>query len=273
MMTLVAAGTMAVPPATPLRLIMPTSHPTRLAVIACCAAFLLPSLLSADPPPLESQLSFDLRATVEEQGKRTYQSGGIDFDISIDAIFIVLGNFSLLTPGEPVPSWRPEATQEDPLSLSAFSQPGYRVAELIQGHSIDYVVPTVDHLSLGPLYGIITNAAPFMGDVSGQEQVPELAQNMMIIRGRIVAKNLVDKGFVIKHRGQHLLSAAAPSIATTTSKISLAFDFQNLLDGVALHQLSHTTNVIIIDATTNAAAYEVIAPRLDRALSQPAEHR
>ncbi|MDX9719587.1 MAG: hypothetical protein RBU37_02485 [Myxococcota bacterium] len=211
--------------------------------------------------------TFDVELLVEGNvsGSKTYKYkiGSDEFVLTVHHVYLVLGNASLLAKGEPPPGYKAASGTLDPLQLGTHSLDGYVVADLVAPTSLGVIQAPAG--VVGPLYLAATNA-----DASTAPLIPapaEVEDAMLVLTGRLVVGELLDKELVFTLTGERLFVLAAPAFELSQNhSLRISIDIEGWFDDVDFSKLTHSTNVIRLSETANVTAFAAVSAKAEEAL-------
>jgi len=198
----------------------------------------------------------------------SYTTNGTQFDVTLLGVYLVIGNVTVLSAGDPVPSFEPNSGERDPLGVGIRSLLGYQIVNLLTGTTLDTLEVAAGRA--GPIYFGNVEADGSTAPLAGEEWVPEIGHARYLLKARIVVGELLDKTVEVSIPGDELMVLGAPAFDSTKSNtIRLQYDLDGWFQDVDIATLSHTSNTIYINANENAAAYAIIAGRMLESLATP----
>lgn len=197
----------------------------------------------------------------------TYTTNGQEFEITLQGVYLVIGNITVLSAGDPVPTFDPNSGEADPLGVGTRALEGYQVIDLVKGATLDPIEVAAGRA--GPIYfGNIEAGAST--DPLGGESVPEIADARYLVKARIVVGELLDKSVEVRITGDELMVFGAPAFdSTKANTLRLQYDLDGWFQDIDIALLNHTSNTIYINTNENPDAFAVIAGRMMESLATP----
>ena len=210
--------------------------------------------------PLPDQ-SFTLRIEASYSDlEQSYSFEGTDYEISIEEARVVVGNLSVLRPGEAVPRFVSDSGERDPLDLAENAIEGYKVVDLLTGDEIG-PIDIAGH-GAGPAYFAFIVADQSANPLEGKDEHPEIDDVTFLVSGSLRSGELIDKGFVLRVPWERLVIAAAPALESTSARVlTYTVDLDGLFADIEVMDLKHTANVIRLEDGHNEAAYGLLSER------------
>ena len=214
-----------------------------------------------DPQP------FTLALEANYGGRESHSVNGTDFDIELTEAYLIVGNLSVVGPGEPMPSYHAMSEGMDPLGVGENSIDGYQVVDLFASPE------------LGPVMVPGGWAGPVVfAYLSDDGSVTPLTNDFMDISTRNYAMVVVGTLYIgaVERRVELYIAddllniQGAPAFeATRPRTLRMTYDFNNWFEAVDANLLSHVANVIQIDASTNTDAHDILIVKASDALRSP----
>lgn len=201
------------------------------------------------------------RGILPPAGIESYSVNGTDYELQLNGVWLVAGNMTVLTPGDPVPAYAPTSPFA-PLAPGVHAAEGYTAADL----TAESVVAAVDVPAgrAGPVYVSVTPADGPVSPVNADD-VPSIDAHTLVFDGTISVGDTTMREVRLIVDTERVVIFGAPAFDVSGSTtLVYEVDLRGWFDGIDPNTLQHSSNVIEISETSNTDAWTTLS---DRALS------